>query len=185
MGCVMRRQYLDSPWTDERVAALRQMWADGNSAGMIARRLGLPSRNAVIGKVYRLGLPCRKTHSRKDKPQRQTAFLKRPIKARRPTARSPLTGLPLERPPIPPSEPYVPTTAADDVARIFDVQQLQDTHCRWPVGEPEQPGFGFCGCTKVPGLPYCRDHAARAYVPVQVPERPYVRRVPKRSFEPA
>ena len=46
-------------WTDERVETLKKMWADGQSASQIAKELGGVTRNAVIGKVHRLGLSNR------------------------------------------------------------------------------------------------------------------------------
>lgn len=46
-------------WTDERVETLKRMWADGQSASQIAKELGGVTRNAVIGKVHRLGLSNR------------------------------------------------------------------------------------------------------------------------------
>jgi|SRR5690606_21724707 len=46
-------------WTDERVETLRTMWAEGKSASQIAKELGGITRNAVIGKVHRLGLSNR------------------------------------------------------------------------------------------------------------------------------
>ncbi|WP_022704471.1 GcrA family cell cycle regulator [Pseudorhodobacter ferrugineus] len=48
-------------WTDERVETLKKMWADGQSASQIAKELGGVTRNAVIGKVHRLGLSNRAT----------------------------------------------------------------------------------------------------------------------------
>ena len=49
-------------WSDERVAVLKKMWLDGNSASEIAKELGNITRNAVIGKVHRLGLSNRETN---------------------------------------------------------------------------------------------------------------------------
>ena len=49
-------------WNDERVAILKKMWLDGNSASEIAKELGNITRNAVIGKVHRLGLSNRDTN---------------------------------------------------------------------------------------------------------------------------
>jgi GcrA cell cycle regulator len=54
---------LETPWSVERVDELTQMWADGMSAGMIAIKFGDLSRNAVIGKISRLGLPKRTSTS--------------------------------------------------------------------------------------------------------------------------
>ena len=46
-------------WTDERVETLKKMWNEGQSASQIAKELGGVTRNAVIGKVHRLGLSNR------------------------------------------------------------------------------------------------------------------------------
>ena len=46
-------------WTDERVELLKKLWQDGLSASQIAKQLGGVTRNAVIGKVHRLGLSGR------------------------------------------------------------------------------------------------------------------------------
>ncbi|WP_298679947.1 GcrA family cell cycle regulator [uncultured Lentibacter sp.] len=48
-------------WTDERVDVLKKMWGEGQSASQIAKELGGVTRNAVIGKVHRLGLSNRTT----------------------------------------------------------------------------------------------------------------------------
>ena len=50
-------------WTDERVELLKKLWQDGLSASQIAKQLGGVTRNAVIGKVHRLGLSGRATPS--------------------------------------------------------------------------------------------------------------------------
>ena len=65
-------------WTDERVSTLKKLWLDGLSASQIAKQLGGVTRNAVIGKVHRLGLsgraaPSQPTRTRRfgDKPPYQ------------------------------------------------------------------------------------------------------------------
>ena len=52
-------------WSDERVAILKKMWLEGSSASEIAKELGNITRNAVIGKVHRLGLSNRDTNNLK------------------------------------------------------------------------------------------------------------------------
>ena len=52
-------------WSEERVAILKKMWLEGNSASEIAKELGNITRNAVIGKVHRLGLSNRDTNGAK------------------------------------------------------------------------------------------------------------------------
>ena len=56
-------------WTDERVETLKKMWSDGQSASQIAKELGGVTRNAVIGKVHRLGLSNRVGGSGKDEEE--------------------------------------------------------------------------------------------------------------------
>src|SRR6266699_5845778 len=63
-------------WTDERVASLKKMWGDGSSASQIAAELGGITRNAVIGKVHRLGLSGR--------AKSPSSAAQRPRKARAP-----------------------------------------------------------------------------------------------------
>ena len=53
-------------WTDERVELLKKMWGEGQSASQIAKELGGVTRNAVIGKVHRLGLSNRATGGKAD-----------------------------------------------------------------------------------------------------------------------
>ncbi len=58
-------------WTDERVELLKKMWLEGRSASQIAKELGSVTRNAVIGKVHRLGLSSRNNDS--PPPENDTA----------------------------------------------------------------------------------------------------------------
>ena len=60
-------------WTDERVDQLKSLWTEGLSASQIARALGGVTRNAVIGKVHRLGLAGRAAPSRVDRPRLPSA----------------------------------------------------------------------------------------------------------------
>ena len=142
-------------WTDTRVERLKAFWADGLSASEIAGRLGEVTRNAVIGKVHRLGLAGRKTTSRKPAPRRTSPRRNRPgrVERRLPPA-------PFMRPAALPPAPPPPVAAL-----MLPLRQLRDDQCRWPVGDPREAGFGFCGCQKAPGVPYCAHHAAIAYNP--------------------
>ncbi|PWJ22494.1 GcrA family cell cycle regulator [Jannaschia seohaensis] len=55
-------------WTDERVETLKRMWGEGASASTIAKELGGVTRNAVIGKVHRLGLSNRNQNKEEEAP---------------------------------------------------------------------------------------------------------------------
>lgn len=162
-------------WTDERVELLKKLWSDGLSASQIATELGNVTRNAVIGKVHRLGLSGRA----KDKPTSSAA--PRPRKA----ARTPSAPTPLA-PPAPRNNVVIaPITARpveialeeeQDVAFDEDVaipmservtiMDLRESMCRWPMGDPTKPEFRFCGARSITGLPYCTHHARIAYQPV-------------------
>src|SRR3954469_22576919 len=64
-------------WTDERVELLKKLWQDGLSASQIAKQLGGVTRNAVIGKVHRLGLSGPAAAA---KPQRTVFKAPRPVR---------------------------------------------------------------------------------------------------------
>ena len=66
-------------WTDDRVEKLKTMWTEGNSASQIAKELGGVTRNAVIGKVHRLGLSNRASST---KPIRDKASVRSAPKSR-------------------------------------------------------------------------------------------------------
>ncbi|WP_264210411.1 GcrA family cell cycle regulator [Leisingera thetidis] len=76
-------------WTDERVELLKKMWGEGQSASQIAKELGGVTRNAVIGKVHRLGLSNRnsgttKAAEPKEKPAAAPAAAPKPAAAAKP-----------------------------------------------------------------------------------------------------
>ena len=71
-------------WTDERVELLTKMWGEGQSASQIAKELGGVTRNAVIGKVHRLGLSNRATSTAKPDAKVKSA-LKEEVKSAAPS----------------------------------------------------------------------------------------------------
>ena len=152
-------------WTDERVELLKRLWSEGLSASQIAGRLGSVTRNAVIGKVHRLGLSGRATTSRMKthRPRTRMANAKRPVKPR--FAQS---GNPAVRALYMDTEAYVPPAEEIEIplAERKTIQTLTDCSCRWPIGDPQLADFHFCGRNKVPLLPYCEVHARRAFQPV-------------------
>lgn len=154
-------------WNDERVDLLKKLWSEGLSASQIAGRLGSVTRNAVIGKVHRLGLSGRATTTRmkSHRPRPRVNAVKRPPKPRfanvgNTALRALYQG---------DAEPYVPPAEemVIPVAERKSIQSLEETHCRWPIGDPQEAEFHFCGKHKVAGLPYCEHHARRAFQPPQ------------------
>ena len=157
-------------WTDERVELLKKLWSDGLSASQIAAELGNVTRNAVIGKVHRLGLSGRA----KDKAAPAAQRPRKP--ARTPSAPAPI--MPAERgnvlvAPVPPVAVIeeTPEAVVDDEVAIpmserVTIMDLRESMCRWPMGDPTKPEFRFCGARSITGLPYCTHHARIAYQPV-------------------
>ena len=144
-------------WTDERVELLKKLWQDGLSASQIAKQLGGVTRNAVIGKVHRLGLSGRATPS---KPQR-TVF-KAP-RAARPAA--PVIAAPRRIAEAAPQQ-TAPVRYIDERPGTATVLTLGAHMCKWPIGDPSLDNFTFCGRRSDEG-PYCDEHASVAYQPVQ------------------
>lgn len=157
-------------WNDERVELLKKLWGEGLSASQIASRIGGVTRNAVIGKVHRLGLSGRATTSRMKthRPRQRVANPKRPAAVQKP--RFAQVGNPALRALYQPeAEPYTPSVEeiVIPLAERKTIQTLVECSCRWPIGDPQMADFHFCGKTKVPGLPYCEFHARRAFQPPQ------------------
>ncbi len=138
-------------WTEDAIARLRALWAEGHSTAEIGRRMGI-SKNAVVGKAHRLGLEARPSPIRREETsEAHTAAAPRRVLG--PTL-PPLAAAPGEA-----SAPRVVVANAAPVPRTHS--------CCWPLGEPGTAGFHFCGAAALPGKPYCAEHAAIAYVKVR------------------
>ena len=159
-------------WTDERVDTLKKLWADGLSASQIAGKLGEVTRNAVIGKVHRLGLSGRITTVRNKtvRPRETNPRTKTRVRGYRQSGSAvALREFALQAgveaftgPAYQPAEELV--IPLHERATILT---LKESSCRWPIGDPQHEDFHFCGRNKVTGLPYCEFHARRAFQPVQ------------------
>ena len=153
-------------WTNERVELLKKLWADGLSASQVAKQLGGVTRNAVIGKVHRLGLSGRATPSR---PARTRTPGPRTLVRGRP---DPLTGEARSeeraaRETAEASEPAAHEERMLEPSQRATVLTLTEHTCKWPIGDPGRPGFHFCGRGAGNGSPYCTEHARMAYQPAQ------------------
>ncbi|WP_103333917.1 GcrA family cell cycle regulator [Pseudotabrizicola formosa] len=127
-------------WTDERVETLKKMWAEGQSASQIAKELGGVTRNAVIGKVHRLGLSNR-VGGGKDEVEEEAPVVaakpepvSRPVPdprpepvaaaprpaperpAATPAAPSNVTPLPVRKAIIPAGQPLPPQPSANEIS---------------------------------------------------------------------
>lgn len=175
-------------WTDERVEVLKKMWGEGQSASQIAKELGGVTRNAVIGKVHRLGLSNRNggggisKPATKDKPKpaakakataKSTAPEASPVETKRPTP-------PPRRAIIPAGQPLPPQPSANEISpealasvrevekksKKISLMELTERTCKWPIGDPATDDFWFCGLAVKAGKPYCEAHVGVAFQPM-------------------
>lgn len=157
-------------WTQERVELLTKLWADGLSASQIAAQIGGVTRNAVIGKVHRLGLSGRaktSSPSAQQRPRKASRPPSHPLQ--RPSAEGPGAPAPaistaaLALAPEP--DPLISEDIAVPISQRVTIMELRESMCRWPMGDPTTPEFRFCGARSVTALPYCAHHARMAYQP--------------------
>jgi GcrA cell cycle regulator len=180
-------------WTEQRIETLRKLWGQGQTASQIAAILGGITRNAVIGKAHRLGLTGRPTPIKREagaspQPRRRAATPTRRVPgAGQPlgqpgqmhgqplpqthgvsaaqshaaqaaqahsTARAEAPDAATREAPVAPSKPATSSRTASHVG---------SKTCSWPVGDPKQPGFHFCGEPAELGKPYCANHCHVAY----------------------
>ena len=151
-------------WTDERVELLKKLWQDGLSASQIAKQLGGVTRNAVIGKVHRLGLSGRATPS---KPARTVFKAPRPA---RPVSAAPSAPRRIAEPVAHAPHP-APVRYVDEAPGTATVLTLGAHMCKWPIGDPSTDSFTFCGRRSGGEGPYCVEHARVAYQPPQAKKK--------------
>ena len=174
----------DVGWDDDRTAELKRLWAAGKSASEIVLAISTkffrPSRNAVIGKVHRIGLsgrgrtmPAASAHL--TRPTR-TYIAPTPPKPR--PAAGPVyinQGAVKERSPDIPLPP-MPVETMTATATLMTIERGE---CRWPIGDPLEDDFGFCGREQLGRGPYCEHHAALVS---KAPKRPMTAKEYERSL---
>ena len=147
-------------WNPERVAQLRNFIGAGLTCSQIAAEIGV-TRNAVIGKIHRLGLG----------PGRPAAMPGRacPPRTRRPRLSSQRQMLRLIGAVAPRGAAGdALEAAAVDSAQSCSLLELAQGKCRWPLSDPGAADFAFCGNDAIAGFSYCAGHARLAY---RTPER--------------
>lgn len=161
-------------WTAETVEQMKRLALEGRSAAAIAATLGVASRNAVIGKASRIGIKL--TGGGRASARVETA------RARR----AQWTGVPHpqlagdERSPaaaVAPTREVAPQSEREASWRLGEVEvgemrrlrfdEIRDSACRWPLGDPRSGEFAYCGLQPVEGHSYCAGHCRMAYRPPQ------------------
>ena len=146
----------ESGWSETRVTTLSQLWLDGLSASQIAQQLGGVTRNAVFGKVHRLGLSGRAAASAPARAPRTAS--PRPKRPHRVAAAAPPPG---KSPARSPAQAFALTPEGPGL--IGDMAHLGAHACKWPIGDPKSPDFSFCG-RQADGR-YCAAHGQRGVRP--------------------
>lgn len=173
-------------WTDERVELLKKMWTEGQSASQIAKELGGVTRNAVIGKVHRLGLSNRAGTSAsavpEKKPVKPEAAPKVDKKAAKTLSEEKVVEVTVapRKPIVPAGQPLPPQPSANEIspetlasvreiektAKKITLMELTERTCKWPIGDPATDDFWFCGLGVQQGKPYCEAHVSVAFQPM-------------------
>jgi len=170
------------------------MWNEGQSASQIAKELGGVTRNAVIGKVHRLGLSNRngpaptpaaaakpgKTDTKQKVDAKPAAAPKKepaPVQEIRPAEKAPV---PARKPIVAAGQPLPPQPSANEIspealatvrevekkAKRISLMELTERTCKWPIGDPATEDFWFCGLPVQQGKPYCEAHVGVAFQPM-------------------
>ncbi len=138
-------------WTEEKVAKLKELWGKGSTASQIAEIIGGISRNAVIGKAHRLNLSAKiKTRTATSNQNFENSLEESNIKTKR-SRRSKFKSLIIEKD----FEPENPK----------QLEELDESCCKWPIGHPDEKSFYFCGRTSLKDFSYCKLHLLYAYQP--------------------
>lgn len=134
-----------SRWTKDNTAKAIKLFTAGETLREIANALGDGfSRNAVLGKLARAGLIGNRRNGHAARPVRTDRSISKPL----------------------PKE----AEALDGVA-VVRLEDLGNDDCKYPIGDPQAPAFGFCGAPKADGRPYCQPHCAIAYTPQSAAKR--------------
>jgi GcrA cell cycle regulator len=165
----------ENPWTDTRVELLTKFVSEGCSGSQIAAELGGGiTRNAVIGKIHRLGLsgPKSRGHAKpKPKPWAEAGAHERTWQRWKAKEKN---GPSYRRVASAPAHSFEAVTIGREatdlepeaIADPVTLLDLQEHSCRWPVDRDGEPMM-YCGAGNVTGLSYCARHCRMAYVAPQ------------------
>ena len=136
-------------WNQQKVEDLKKLWNDGVATSRIGEQLGF-TKNAVIGKAFRLGLE-RRQNSRK-KISQPASFSSTTLYRETSSSSSSIS---VKKEPIRRREKF------SFKKSIVGTGNFRS--CQWPVGDPLEEGFHYCGGQNIPTKPYCIEHFKKAY----------------------
>ena len=136
-------------WNQQKVEDLKKLWNDGVATSRIGEQLGF-TKNAVIGKAFRLGLE-RRQNSRK-KISQPTSFSSTTLYRETSSSSSSIS---VKKEPVRRREKF------SFKKSIVGTGSFRS--CQWPIGDPLEEGFHYCGGQNIPTKPYCIEHFKKAY----------------------
>ena len=136
-------------WNQQKVEDLKKLWNDGVATSRIGEQLGF-TKNAVIGKAFRLGLE-RRQNSRK-KISQPASFSSTTLYRETSSSSSSIS---VKKEPIRRREKF------SFKKSIVGTGNFRS--CQWPIGDPLEEGFHYCGGQNIPTKPYCIEHFKKAY----------------------
>ena len=137
-------------WNQQKVEDLKKLWNEGVATSRIGEQLGF-TKNAVIGKAFRLGLE-RRQNSRKKTAHSQS-----------------VSSVTMYRETSAPGHSQI--APKREVTRRREKFSFKKSivgtgsfkSCQWPIGDPLEEGFHYCGGQNIPTKPYCIEHYKKAY----------------------
>jgi|TARA_B110000259_G_C14032225_1_gene407249 GcrA cell cycle regulator len=137
-------------WNEEKVSKLKELWGKGSTASQIAAIIGGISRNAVIGKAHRLNLSA-KIKPRSNSSREGLNKINSEESVQKKNRGNKFKSLLIEKD----FEPENPK----------QLEELDESSCKWPVGHPNESAFYFCGRSSLKDFSYCKLHLLYAFQP--------------------
>lgn len=177
-------------WTDKRKARLEKLWSDGVRTEEVRKAFladdPYVTRNMIIGKVHGMRLHIKYPRSKpagkgREPHERTSRVAVSPPQTRKnkkkvvvaPRAAS-----------AAPEKNHIDHFALDDrpVKNRIKVVELNESTCRWPMGDPLSQHSSFCGAPAKKRSPYCEFHSETAYRPIE--KKPQTVNPPRRRYSP-
>jgi GcrA cell cycle regulator len=156
-------------WTEETIELLKRLALEGRSASLIAQALGAASRNAVIGKASRIGIRLNgdgRGCARRAAPAGAYRLPAGAVSRLRPAPGEGSSAQALSydsRENRKPAWAFVEAEVGE--MRRLRFEDIRQSECRWPLGDPRSGDFAYCGLAPAEGRSYCAGHCRMAYRP--------------------
>ncbi len=159
---------MSAGWDNATLKKLKALNGKGLSTAEIGKRLGM-SKNAIVGKLNRLGWNQSADTKREAKPIVKRETIKKVAKPAAKAKPAPKVKVAATKP----AKPVAHTSSNKSpknlaihqhiIQHSLGMANLKSGQCRWPIGDPDSENFHFCGEPVFVGKPYCYEHCKQAY----------------------